>query len=77
MNLLKYHGGLFRLCGFFILLVFASNTFAQTRILLKNLNLIDGKGGAIQENTDILIDGQRIAAIGKLGRNQKNKITCS
>ncbi len=69
MNLLKYHGSLFRLCGFFILLVFASDTFAQqsvqTGILLKNLNLIDGNGGKIQANTDILIEGQRIAAIGR------------
>lgn len=65
MNLLKYHGVSFRLYGFFILLVFASNTFAQTKILLKNLNLIDGRGGTVQANTDILIEGQRIAAIGK------------
>lgn len=69
MNLFKYQSKLFRLCGFFILLVFASDTFAQqsvqTGILLKNLNLIDGNGGKIQENTDILIEGQRIAAIGR------------
>lgn len=60
---------LFRNFAFFILLVFASDTFAQqpsqTRILLRNLNLIEGKGGAVKTNTDILIDRQRITAIGR------------
>jgi len=66
---LNYQSRLFRHFAFFILLVFASNTFAQqvaqTRILLRNLNLIDGKGGGAQANTDVLIEGQRIAAIGR------------
>jgi hypothetical protein len=68
-NPLESRGRMFRYFAFLILLVFASNTFAQqlvqTRTLLKNLNLIDGNGGGVQVDTDILIEGQRIAAIGK------------
>lgn len=54
---------------FLILLLLSVNAFSQQpgqrKVLLKNLNLIDGKGGVVQKNTDILIDGERIAAIGK------------
>ena len=68
-KILNYQCSLFRLFAFSILIIIASNTFAQqsgqTGILLKNLNLIDGKGGTVRTNTDILIEGQRIAAIGK------------
>lgn len=68
-KILNYQCSLFRQFAFSILLIIVSNTFAQqsgqTGILLKNLNLIDGKGGTVRTNTDILIEGQRIAAIGK------------
>jgi len=68
-KILNYQRSLIRQFALSILLIIASNTFAQqstqTGILLKNLNLIDGKGGKVQVNKDILIEGQRIAAIGK------------
>ncbi|MDP3469565.1 MAG: amidohydrolase family protein [Daejeonella sp.] len=68
-KLFKFQAKLFKKFGLFILLIISSNVFAQppaqTRILLKNLNLIDGRGGTIQAGTDILIQGQRISAIGR------------
>ena len=63
---LKYRAGLFHTFCFLVLLLFSVTTQAQqSKILLKNLRLIDGTNGMPQENTDILIEGQRIAAIGK------------
>ena len=60
---------LFRQFGFGVLFLISVSALAQQagerKILLKNLNLIDGKGGPLQKNTDILIQGDRIAAIGK------------
>ncbi len=60
---------LFRQFGFWVLFLISLSALAQQagerKILLKNLNLIDGKGGPIQNNTDILIKGDRITAIGK------------
>lgn len=38
---------------------------SKNRILLKNVNLIDGNGGAVKNNTDILIQADTIANIGK------------
>ena len=63
---LKYRAGLFHTFCFLVLLLHSVTTKAQqSKILLKNLRLIDGTNGLPQENTDILIEGQRIAAIGK------------
>lgn len=60
---------LFRQFGFWILFLISVTALAQQagerKILLKNLNVIDGKGGPLQKNTDILIQGDRITAIGK------------
>lgn len=68
-NFQRYSGRLLLQVSFLILLILSANAFAQkptqTKILLKNLNLIDGRGGAVQTNMDILIHGERIAAIGK------------
>jgi len=68
-KLFKYRDSLIRQFAVFILLITASNIFAQqsapTVILLKNINLIDGRGGAAQQNTDVLIVGERISAIGR------------
>ena len=38
---------------------------ASDAVILKNVTLIDGNGGQPQEHTDILIQGDRIAAIGQ------------
>lgn len=48
-----------------LLILIASGTFAQDKILLKEVTLIDGNGGKPVENTDVLIEGETIAAIGK------------
>lgn len=68
-NFQRYSGRIQNIFGFLILLMASVSVFAQqstqTTILLKNLNLIDGSGGAIQTNMDILIKGERISDIGK------------
>jgi len=68
-NFQRYSGRLLQQFSFLILLMGSVHVFArqagQPAILLKNVNLIDGRGGAIQTNTDILIKGERVAVIGK------------
>lgn len=75
---LNFTKKLFLQFGFWILFIISVPAVAQQaaerKILLKNLNLIDGKGGALQENTDILIQGERIAAIGKGLKSRGAKI---
>ena len=68
-NFQRYSGKFLRRIGFLFLLVLSGNAYTQQsdqkKVLLKNLNLIDGRGGLAQANMDILIHGERIAAIGK------------
>lgn len=69
MNNSSQYPRLFHQFSFLILLLLSFTAVAQQagqkKVLLKNLRLIDGKGGTPQENTDILIQGERIAAIGR------------
>src|SRR5271156_3377755 len=50
-----------------VVLMFSSHLYAQEVTVLKNVNVIDGTGAAVQRNTIVVIAGDRIRSVSTDG----------
>ena len=55
-----------------VVLIFSSHLYAQEITVLKNVNVIDGTGAAVQRNTIVVIAGDRIRSVSTETRTPSN-----